>query len=314
MAAKAVPERQTSRSVLLVEPAGFAFNPETAASNIFAHPSRNDETGRRARAEFDRLARRLARAGVEVHMLADPPEPAKPDAVFPNNWVSFHSDGTVVTYPMATPTRRRERQTEPLRQLLRSGGFDVAQLIDLSRHENDDCFLEGTGSLVLDRPRRRAYACLSERTSPRVIADFDARLGYSTFTFAAADPAGRPIYHTNVMMSLGRRFALLCLDAVAPNQRRALAEDLEAGGRSLIEVDFEQLRRFACNIIELEGGSGQGIVAMSSGARRSLRKEQVRALEELAGEIVHAEIPTIEQTGGGGVRCMIAELHLPRAA
>lgn len=307
-------ESQTSAAALLVRPASFAFNPETAATNCFARRTADRDLADRARAESDALAQRLSDAGVEIHLLSDEAQPEKPDAVFPNNWVSFHADGTIVTYPMATPTRRAERQLEALGNVLRAGGFAAGEVVDLSPHEQGDRFLEGTGSLVLDRPRRRAYACLSPRTDRRVIDDFDARLGYSTFAFNARDPDGAPIYHTNVMMSLGRSYALICLATVAEPERSALAQDLEASGRTLIEVDFDQVRSFACNVIELDSARGHSIVALSAEAKASLRPDQKRSLERLAGELVDTPIPTIERTGGGSVRCMIAELPLPRVA
>jgi hypothetical protein len=303
------PEPQTANAVLLVEPAGFAFNPETARSNSFA---RAGEGGGRARAEFDGLAKRLEEAGVDVVVLADSAGVPRPDAIFPNNWVSFHADGTLVTYPMAAPSRRLERRTEALMSLLEAKGFHVARHVDLAGHEIEGRFLEATGSLVLDRPRREAYACLSERTHPAVIAEFDARLGFATFAFSAADPAGRAIYHSNVMMSLGTRFALVCLACVAPADRHRLADRIEASGRTLIDVGWNQLTAFACNLLELRDGAGRPLVALSSRAKASLRPGQRRRLESLAGELIDTPVPTIEAVGGGGVRCMIAELHLPR--
>ena len=305
-------ERQTSGSVLMVEPAAFGFNPETAQSNCFASPSEFAEVATLARGEFDALAGRLEAAGVGVHRLADTPYPAKPDALFPNNWISFHGDGTIVTYPVEAVSRRAERRYDAVAALLRAGGFEIGAHVDLSHHEDLGRYLEGTGSLVLDRPRRRAYACLSSRTDARVIADFDASLGYATLVFGAADPRGRPIYHSNVVMSLGARYALVCLEAVAAADRRRLVDDIELGGRTFVEIDYAQLLSFAGNVIELEDREGRGLVAMSTGAYASLRSQQRRALERLAGELVHVPVATIERVAGGGVRCMIADVHLPR--
>lgn len=307
-------EPQTASAVLMVEPAAFAFNLETARTNRFAARSAQGDIAGRARQEFRDLAERLAAAGVDVHILADTADPAKPDAVFPNNWISFHRDGTIVSYPMAAPTRRQERRAEEIGRRLRDEGFQVTRHIDLSAGEREGRFLEGTGSLVLDRPGRRAYACLSGRTDPRAVAEFGSKLGYSTHLFAAADRTGRPIYHTNVMMSLGRRFALLCLDCVRQEDRAPLAEALEGGGRTLIQASLEQLADFACNILELRDRQGRPLVALSSRAKAALRPDQRRQLEDLAGPLVDAPIPTIEAVGGGSVRCMIAEIHLPRTA
>ena len=309
---EAVQERQTARSVLMIAPRAFGFNPETAATNRFSSAATEPAIARRARREFMALADRLQIAGVDVHFLRDSSAPAKPDAVFPNNWVSFHADGTIVTYPMAVPSRRHERRPRALKALLRRAGFELRRHIDLSHHEDVGRCLEGTGSLVFDRPRRRAYACLGPRTHAEVVADFDARTGFSTFTFGATDHLGLPVYHTNVVMSLGSRYALVCLECVDEPDRRRLVEDLELGGRTVIEVSYDQMLRFACNILEIEDGQGRPLVAMSSGAFESLRADQVQALETLAGEMVHVPVPVIEAVGGGGVRCMIADVHLPR--
>ncbi len=305
--------KQTSNAVLMVRPAAFGFNAETAATNAFASGAADAQVARLATREFDALSRRLCDAGVQVCIFEDSPGPARPDAAFPNNWVSFHADGTIVLYPMAAPTRRLERRLEPLLGLLASHGFHIGPTIDLTGCEEENRFLEGTGSLVLDRPRRRAYAALGPRTDAEVIAEFDARLGYSTLVFDAADRNGRPIYHTNVLLSLGTRFALLCVEAVVPDQRHVLIEQIEESGRTVIPVDYEQMRRFTCNAIELENKRGERVLAMSSTARSGFGPDQLRALETLGGEVIDAEIPTIERVGGGSVRCMIADIHLPRA-
>lgn len=304
-------DSQSSDAVLMVRPAAFGFNPETAATNVFAAAVAT-ECAAAALAEFDGTVKRLSSAGVNVLVLDDSPDPAKPDAAFPNNWVSFHADGMLALYPMAAPTRRLERRVEPLVKLLEARGFAMRRLIDLSAHEKSDRFLEGTGSLVLDRPGRRGYAALGPRTDRQALAEFGSRLGYSTFTFDAADATGRPVYHTNVMMSLGTRFAMLCLDVVGPGQRQALADDIEAGGRTIIEVDYEQLRCFACNIIELRTPTGKPLVALSAASKACLRADQLGTLERLGGQLVDIAIPTIEAVSGGSLRCMIADVHLPR--
>jgi hypothetical protein len=303
---------QTSRTVLMVRPAAFGFNAEAARSNVFSHASADPALSRKALSEFEAFAQRLADAGVQVLILEDSVEPAKPDAVFPNNWFSTHADGSLVTYPMSTAPRRLERRVDDLRTLLEGRGFRVERIVDLSFHERQGHFLEGTGSLVLDRPRRRAFASRSARTDPAVIADFDDRLDYSTMVFEAHDRSGRPIYHTNVLLSLGSSFAVLCTEAVAADYREILAAEIEAGGRTLIEVGYDQMRQFACNLIELSGDRGP-VIALSAAARRSYPPAQLRLLERF-GEQVEAGIPTIEAVGGGSVRCMIAEVHLPRRA
>lgn len=304
-------EPQSASTVLLVRPAAFGFNAEAARSNVFSHASDDPRSVAKALAEFEDLAGALDGAGVEVLVLDDSPKPAKPDAVFPNNWFSTDADGTMVLYPMATAPRRIERRADDVKTLVERAGFAVRRTVDLSGHERAGRFLEGTGSLVLDRPRRCAFASRSNRTDAAVIADFDRQLGYHTFLFDAFDPGGRPIYHTNVLLSLGTGFAVLCLDAVAPDHREPLVAAIEESGRTIIEMSFAQLRRFGCNLIELQGRSGP-VIALSHKALSNLRPDQLRALERF-GELVAADIPTIEAVGGGSVRCMIAEIHLPRA-
>lgn len=297
-------EAQTSSSVLLVRPRAFGFHAEAAASNAFANAPGGEVAGL-ALAEFDALTAALNSAGVETVIL----DGDGPDAVFPNNWISFHADGTVVLYPMATAARRLERDTNTLLPLLDRTGFAVRRTIDLSAHELDGRFLEGTGSLVLDRPRRRAFACRSVRTDPAVVTDFDEALEYSTLLFDALDRSGRPIYHTNVLFAAGSEFAILCSEAVPAEQRVGLMDSLE---RTVIEVSFDQMHRFACNMIELRGRAGP-VIALSAAALGSFTPDQRRRLESF-GELVTASIPTIEAVGGGGVRCMIADIHLPKDA
>jgi hypothetical protein len=296
----------------MIRPASFGFHAEAAATNAFASAPA-DDVRQTAAQEFDGLVERLQAAGVEVLMLDDPPAPAKPDAAFPNNWVSFHGDGTLVLYPMATAARRLERDLDSLTALLDAAGFEVGKIVDLSFHERHGHYLEGTGSLVLDRPARRAFANLSPRTDPRVVADFDDRLDYSTLVFDAHDRSGQPIYHTNVLLSLGTDFAVLCTATLDEDYARVLIDELEAGGRTVIDVSYEQMASFACNLIELRGRTDEPVIALSSAALAAFRPEQRKQLERF-GELVDAAIPTIETVGGGSVRCMIADIHLPRRA
>lgn len=300
-------EAQTADAVLLVRPAAFGFHAEAAASNAFASGSADAGVRAHAIRESERLARALDDAGVEVLMFDDRPEPGKPDAVFPNNWVSFHADGTMVLYPMATAARRLERDAHRLEQLL--CGFDIRRTVDLSHHEIEGRFLEGTGSLILDRPRRRAFACRSVRTDAAVVEAFDHELDYATEQFEAFDGSGRPIYHTNVLLSLGTDFAVLCSEAVPAARRPGLIERVE---RTVIDVSFDQMRQFACNILELRSRNGP-VIALSAAALASFTSGQRRLLERFGG-LVPVAIPTIEAVGGGSVRCMIAEIHLPRSA
>ena len=292
----------------MVRPRAFGFHAEAATSNAFAQPSGRPGVAAHAMAEFDMLVETLDRSGVEVIVLHEREGPDRPDAVFPNNWTSFHADGTVVLYPMATEQRRLEPDTEGLLPLLRQYRFLVRQTVDLTHHAIAGRYLEGTGSLVFDRPRHRAFASRSVRTDPAVVAEFDRALGYSTLLFDAVDRSGQPIYHTNVFLSVGSEFAILCSEVVPEKQRKELIQSLE---RTVVEVSYDQMQQFACNGIELRGRGGTPLLAMSTAALSSLMPPQIRTLERFA-ELVASPIPTIEEVGGGSVRCMIADVHLPR--
>jgi|HubBroStandDraft_1064217.scaffolds.fasta_scaffold00027_71 hypothetical protein len=307
-------EPQSARAVLMVRPASFGFNPQTAASNAFQQagdPPGAAQAQRLALAEFDALAEALQRAGVEVLIAADTPLPAKPDAIFPNNWVSFHFDGTVALYPMLAPNRRWERREEILQQVTQEGRFHVSRTVDLTHREAEGKFLEGTGSVVLDRAHRVAYASLSPRTDLDVLGEFAQLLDYDLVTFEARDGAALPVYHTNVVMAVGTGFAVLCGEAIAQAQHReAVLNTLRATGHDIVEVSLRQMHEFAGNMLELESAGGP-VVALSTTAWRSLEAAQRRILERYA-QLIPVAIPTIERMGGGGVRCMLAELHLPK--
>jgi len=307
-------EPQSARAVLMVRPACFAFNPETAASNAFQQAADSpDGTGtqRLVLAEFDGLAKALLHAGVEVLIASDTPNPVKPDAIFPNNWVSFHYDGTVALYPMLAPNRRSERREDVLEQVVREGRFHVSRTVDLTHRETEGKFLEGTGSLVLDRANRVAYASLSPRTDLDVLGEFAQLLDYELVTFEAEDAAAQPVYHTNVVMAIGARFAVVCGEAIAhPQHREAVFNKLQAAGHDIVDITRRQMQEFAGNLLELSPAGGP-IVALSTTAWRSLGAAQRRILESHA-TVVPVAIPTIERIGGGGVRCMLAELHLPK--
>ena len=320
------PEPQTSDAVLMIRPARFAANVETAASNRFqgtiegsnsgsdsssgARTAAADEIAARAAREFDALAAALAAAGVTVHAFAGSRGAALPDEVFPNNWVSFHADGTAVLYPMLAPSRRRERRPELLEELRRRHGYRLARVVDLTRLEERGQYLEGTGSFVLDRVGRIAYACRSPRTHDAALAEFGRDLGYEPCTFDAADRDGHAIYHTNVLLSIGTRFVAFCTEAVRDvAERRRVVERLSAE-RELIDLSLEQLHSFAGNVLELRAGDSP-VIALSATALASLDAAQRRALEA-HGELVVADVRTIEAHGGGSVRCMLAEVALPK--
>jgi hypothetical protein len=303
---------QAAEAVLMVRPASFAWNPQTATSNRFQSDAVLADAAGRACGEFDALAAGLAAAAVTVYAFDDRPEPRCPDAVFPNNWVSLHADGTVVLYPMLARNRRLERRLELLVELERRGGYRVKRLLDLTHHELRGRYLEGTGSVVFDHVGRVAYACLSPRTDATVLEELCAELGYDALPFAATDRDGVPVYHTNVMLTLGSGFALLCADAVAPAERALLCERLAAGGRRVLTIDQGQMASFAGNVLELRGGDGARVLAASQRALASLSPDVRAALEECVERVVAAPVPTIEELGGGSVRCMLAEVFLPR--
>jgi hypothetical protein len=300
----------------MVRPARFAFNPQTSASNAFqswsqVHSGDCAAAAESALREFDVLAGKLVNAGVAVIAAEDTPSPVKPDAVFPNNWVSFHRDGTVVLYPMLAANRRLERREELIQQVTREGGFYITRTVDLSYREDQGKFLEGTGSLVLDRAQRTAYAAISPRTDLDVLGEFAQQLDYDLVTFDAFDRSGKPVYHTNVLMAVGSLFAVLCGDAISDRgHREAVTEKLRATGHEVLDISMTQMIRFAGNILELAPSSG-AVIAMSTAAWNSFEPGQRRFFERF-GSVVAANIPVIEALGGGGVRCMLAEIHLPK--
>jgi hypothetical protein len=306
-------EQQSAGAVLMVRPARFGCNAQTAASNAFqAKPATGAEDPQSvALGEFQSLAQALERAGVEVLIAPDSDQPPKPDAIFPNNWVSFHADGTVALYPMLAPNRRWERRDEVLQQVVREGGFRVSRTVDLTHRESEEKYLEGTGSVVLDRAHRVAYACISPRTDLDVLGEFAQALDYDLMTFDAADPKGCPVYHTNVLMAIGSGFAVVCNESIVnAGHRAAVLAKLRATGHELVEITQAQMAQFAANVLELAAANGN-LIALSGTALRSLNPQQRRVLESHA-TLLAAEIPTIERVGGGGVRCMLAEIHLPK--
>lgn len=297
----------------MVRPARFGCNPQTAPSNAFqGKPAAlaGKDLQEVALREFHGLAQALERAGVQVVIAPDSEQPPKPDALFPNNWVSFHHDGTVTLYPMLAPNRRWERRDEVLEQVVQQGGFRILRTVDLTHRESEDKYLEGTGSVVLDRIHRIAYACFSPRTDLDVLGEFAQQLDYDLMTFDALDAGGTAIYHTNVLMAIGTGFAVVCSGAIVDAQRAAVLSRLRSTGHEIVEVTLAQMTQFAANVLELTVPNGK-LLALSTTALRCLDPAQRRALEAQA-TLLPAEIPTIERVGGGGVRCMLAEIHLPK--
>lgn len=298
---------QTSHSVFMVRPASFGANPETAASNAFQKQMDLAQTDIRDKAivEFDAAVTTLRNAGVDVVVLADTAEPVKPDAVFPNNWFSTHTDGTLVLYPMHAPNRRLERRADLVDEL--KARFPVSRIIDLSHYELENRFLEGTGSIVFDHPNRKAYASLSVRTDAAVLDDLCRQLGYESVVFPAYDTNGHPVYHTNVLMCIGSGFAIVAAKAIPEGAARdRVLQSLINDGHEIVAIDQAQVSAFAGNAMALHTASGNQVLALSATAYTALRPDQLATLKKYVLPLPIA-IPTIETIGGGSVRCTIAQ-------
>ena len=321
-----LPDAQCADALVVVRPATFASNPETRATNAFqqdepgAPPDTDAEfrLGRRPHVreavlhEFDQLAALLGDE-LLVHVWADTAEPPKPDAVFPNNWFSTHADGTVVLYPMLAPSRRRERRRELIEALGRDGPYRIARIVDLRGFEQRDRFLEGTGSLVLDRAHRVAYACRSPRTHDAPLAAFAAELGYEVVAFDAVGPDGAPVYHTNVVMWLGERVAGVCLESIPDAGRRREVRERVAATHEVVEISMAQMSEYCGNMLAVRSRLGDPLLEMSHRAYHALTEAQRTTLRRHFRWLTAHPIYTIERLGGGSVRCMLAEVFLPRA-
>jgi hypothetical protein len=314
---QAAPRQQCADAVLMIRPAAFGYNLETAATNTFQQREAPGSGGAatQARREFEQLVQALTSEGVGVCVVDDTPAPAKPDAIFPNNWLSFHEDGTIVLYPLQSPSRRVERRREVIEAALRELRFKPSKELDLTRYETEGKFLEGTGSLVLDHLKRVAYACLSPRTHPEVLEAWARELGYEAVGFSAINPAGVPIYHTNVLMCIGARVALIGTEAIVPADRERVLGRLRASGREIVEIGYPEIAQFAGNMLELgtwdEALGDYRVLVMSETARHALSADAFARLSACTDEVLAVPIPTIERLGGGSVRCMLAEVFLP---
>lgn len=303
---------QTTDHVLMIRPVRFISNPETAQSNAFQHGGLEAHAAQAAaQDEFDAYVRALRSAGVCVLVVEDSPEPHTPDSIFPNNWVSLHEDGRVFLYPMEAPNRRLERRVAILAEIEKH--FRMREIIDLGELEASARFLEGTGSMVLDHDHKTAYVCHSSRSHPEAMRIFEEHTGYRAVWFHAVDRSGKPIYHTNVMMCVGRTLAVACLESIAdPGERGMLTKSLLAADKRIIDISVAQMEEFAGNMLELRSRKGTPVFAMSRRAWSCLTQEQRRQISDYA-EPVLAPIDTIERLGGGGARCMVAEIFLPRS-
>lgn len=303
---------QITNKIIMVRPANFGYNEETADDNAFQNKDlglSSKEITSGAIEEFDTFVELLREHGISVEVIEDTDKPRKPDAIFPNNWFTTHDDGTIITYPMYAEIRRLERR-EDIVELL-SERVDTSRRYSFEYFEEENKFLEGTGSMILDRKNRIVYACLSERTHVEVLDKFSVLRNYKKIFFKSVDPGGDDIYHTNVMMTLGENFVLIGMESIKNEEdRKMLLDSFKTTEKEVIELSYEQLRCFAGNMLQLRNKRGERFVVMSKQAKDSLNADQINSLEN-HGKILSPDIKTIETSGGGSVRCMIAEDFLP---
>lgn len=306
-------KQQLTDTIMMIRPANFGFNPETAESNAFQTNTQDlssEEIRELAKTEFDAMVDVLRKANIDIIVIEDDEAVIKTDAIFPNNWVSFHDDGTIVTYPMLSKVRRHERREDILELL--GQYFTITKRLHLEGSEDKGMFLEGTGSLIFDRPNKLAYACVSPRTNPELLQQFCAEMGFSSILFKAVDLQGQEIYHTNVMMNIGETFAVICLECIPDaTERRKVTQSLKDTGKEIIEITQDQILAFAGNMLEVKNKAEERILVMSASAKSCLKADQLKILEKHT-QILSCEIPTIEKYGGGSARCMMAEVFLPR--
>ena len=303
---------QTTSHLLMIRPVNFSFNHETAVNNAFQVSGHSDGNVQSAALrEFDHFVSLLKREGVDVTVVNDTPLPYTPDSIFPNNWISFHDNRTICLYPMFAENRRMERKEHVIQAITKK--FQVGHIIDLSTYEAKQLYLEGTGSMVLDRDKKIAYACLSPRTDKKVLEIFCNDMGYAPVSFTAVDPSGIAIYHTNVMMCVGSSYVVICLDVIADQtEKEFVTATIDKSGKKIILITPDQMNEFAGNMLEVKNDKDEALLVMSTRAFKALSNEQSAELASHA-RIVHADLTTIEISGGGSARCMMAEVHLPIA-
>lgn len=308
---------QTTSSILMIRPVAFRMNEQTAVNNYYQKVLDNllpATVNAKAQQEFDAFVEKLHAAGVDVTVVDDTLNPDTPDSIFPNNWISFHQNGDVVLYPMFAENRRSERR-EDILDILEEKGFHIENIVDYTSAENDGFFLEGTGSLLLDRANGIAYCALSPRADEELFIEFCEDFDMAPVIFNAYQTINHErklIYHTNVMMCLGSTFAVICADCIDDKQeRKFVLEQLKKSGKEVILISEDQVNNFAGNMLELVGANQQKLLVMSAAAHQSLTADQVAKLEKHA-QILSSSLDTIEACGGGSARCMMAEIFLPK--
>jgi hypothetical protein len=303
---------QSANKVLMVRPAAFGFNPQTAESNKFQKQVgglKPEQIQAKAAAEFDNLVEVLIENGVEVFAENDTPQPLKPDAIFPNNWVGFHHGKRVFLYPMLAENRRLERREDIIRNLELVYGYVPNELTDFTYLEKEGMYLEGTGSVVFDHDNQTAYCGISPRSNAKAFQLLCTSLRYQGVEFDIYDGAGFPIYHTNVMLSIGSDWIVVCFDAIPDKaQRGNLLQSLIWTGKDIIKISLEQMEKFCGNVLQLTNKEGDKLILMSDTAYKAFTTSQMQALKSIGTKIIHVPIPTIEEHGGGSIRCMIAEM------
>ncbi|MDM1551405.1 citrulline utilization hydrolase CtlX [Empedobacter falsenii] len=309
-------QKQYTSTILMVEPTAFYYNPETAVNNYFQTETTDsqEDIQKEALEEFQGMVSALRSKGVNVITIKDTASPHTPDSIFPNNWISFHDNGNVVLYPMFAKNRREERREEDVLSLLEEKGFHIDDVIDFTSAEEDEIFLEGTGSIILDREHELAYACISQRTDEDLLIEFCEELEYTPVIFHANQTVNgerKPIYHTNVMMCIADKYAIICLDSIDDKkEKKAVCEYLLEAGKEIIAITEVQMHQFAGNMLQV-GGLGQSYLVMSQTAYNSLNQEQISKIEAY-NPILPVKIDLIEKLGGGSARCMMAEVFLPK--
>ena len=300
---------QAASHILMIQPVHFGFNPETAVNNSFQSNAEQDNSlQQKALEEFNHFTETLIQNKVDVTIVRDTPTPHTPDSIFPNNWISFHEDDSIVLFPMFAANRRKERKQHVLGAIREK--FRLKKILDLTLYEQQGLFLEGTGSMVLDRINKIAFACISPRTNEKLLHEFCEIKKYKPISFHAVDDSGNDIYHTNVMMCIADKYAVICLDTIPDiQQKKQVAETLEECQKEIIPISYQQLSSFAGNMLQVENTEGEKLLVMSSQALASLNEKQVLALSKY-NRIVHSDLTTIETAGGGSARCMMAEVFL----
>lgn len=300
---------QNTSHLLMIQPVNFGFNAETAVNNTF-QKNIDGNVQQKALEEFTDFVELLRKNKIHVTVVEDSLHPATPDSIFPNNWISFHNDGRIFLYPMFAVNRRQERKADVLDVIKQN--FSVTEIVDLTSSETDELFLEGTGSMVLDRKNKIVYACLSPRTNEKLLDEFCKMTGYNPIIFKATDNTGVDIYHTNVMMCIAETFAVICLESVTGKDEKAnLLSSLEQTSKEVIDISLQQLNHFAGNMLQVKNADDELLLVMSTQAYQSLTNTQIEILQR-HNRIIHSSLNTIETAGGGSARCMMAEVFLNR--